>query len=230
MKKSLLIGLGAVAVALTLGTMQASGQTVLFNFDFASSNEGWVNGGFDSSPAATVVTLGSQNYINIALGGYQVANVNSGTVSGAPAANFTSAMDAAWHNPANYELQYSYYFDTSTFTTSGTYLQLGSFVNSGTGTYAQTGTPSAYEPQFNGTQVASGSPFFGTVTVPFTAYGTDPNADTYYRLGLILNGDGTGVTVDYTGFKIIQVPEPVTLAMCGLGLLGGLLTLRRRRS
>jgi LPXTG-motif cell wall-anchored protein len=79
--------------------------------------------------------------------------------------------------------------------------------------------------------VASGNVFSGTVTVPFTAFGTDPNAatETYFRLGLILNGDGTGVNVDYTDISIVPTPEPSTLALAGLGLVGGSLLMLRRR-
>ncbi len=230
MKKNILIGLGVAAVTVTLGVIQAQGQSVTFNFA-DSTADGWVNGGFSSSPASTVVTIGVNNYVQEALGGYQVANVNSSTVSGAPAASFTAAMVAAFANPAGYELTYNYYIDTGTFETPGTYLQLATYVNGGSGFYGSTGTPSAYEPQFNGDQVQSGDVFTGSVTVPFTAYGTDPNAETYARLGLVLNGDGTGVNVDYTDIAITQVvPEPATLAMCGMGLLGGLLALRRRTS
>lgn len=239
MKKNILIGLGTAAVAVTVGTIQVSGQSVTFNFA-DNTSDGWVAGGFSSSPALSLVSIAGQNYISVGLtGGYQVANVNSGSLSGnAPLqASFNAAMDAAFHNPSAYQLTYNYYIDTSAPSSAGTYLQMGTYVNSGTGSYGQTGTPSAYDPQWDGTQLASGNVFFGSVTVPFTAFGTDPNADTYYRLGFILNGNGTTtagpgapVTVDITDISISSVPEPVTLALGGVGLLGGLLALRRRLS
>ncbi|HXR48311.1 MAG TPA: hypothetical protein VN784_12815 [Candidatus Limnocylindrales bacterium] len=230
MKKNILIGLGTAAFALTLGTIQASGQSVTFNFSDLTP-DGWVNSGFGSSPAASVANIGGTEYIGILMGGYQSGSVNSSTVSGAPAASFTAAMAAAFANPAGYELTYNWYFDPNNAISPGTYLQLGSYANAGSGFYGQTGTPSAYEPQLNGTQLASGSVFSGSVTVPFTAYGTDPNGpETYARLGFLINGDGTGVIVNYTDISISSVPEPVTLALGGMGLLGGLLALRRRNS
>ncbi|MGA2684771.1 MAG: PEP-CTERM sorting domain-containing protein [Verrucomicrobiota bacterium] len=220
-----------MAAALVLGVIQAQGQSVTFNFS-DNTSDGWVNGGFTTSPASTVVTIGGNNYISEALGGYQVANVNSGTVSGAPASTFNSAFLAALENPAGYDLTYDYYIDTSTYTTVGTYLQLASYVNTGSGFYGSTGTPSSYEPSLNGTQTASGAVFSGAVTVPFTAYGTDATAptETYFRLGLILNGDGAGVKVDYTDISIspVGVPEPSALALAGLGAMGGLMLFRRR--
>jgi len=222
--------LGLAATAALVGVIQAQGQSVLFTFSDATS-DGWEASGFGNSPAAPVVTISAYNYISLPLGSYQVGNVNSTTVSGAPAATFNAAMYAAINNPAGYNLTYDYYINTATFTTAGTYLQLGSLINMGGGYYGSTGTPSAYEPQFNGTQVASGSVFSGSVTVPFTAYGTDPSAatETYFRLGLIINGNGTGVNVDYTNISISPVPEPGSLALIGLGM-ASLIMVRRRHS
>jgi PEP-CTERM motif len=218
----------ATAVALVFGVIQTQGQSVLFTF--SSGNEGWANAGFSGSPAATVVTIGVNNYISLPLGGYQVGNAASDS-SGTPA-GFNAAMYAALNNPAGYNLSYDWYVDTSTFTTPGTYLQLSSFANAGSGYYSQTGTPSAAgEPQFDGTQLASGSVFSGTATVPFTAFGADADAATenYFRLGFILNGDGTGVTVKFTDISVAPVPEPSIFALIGMGI-AGLVAIRRRKA
>jgi hypothetical protein len=230
MKRIIGTTFGLVAVALVIGAMQAQGQSVLFNFA-DSTSDGWSASGYGNTPLSTVSNIGGQNYLNATLGSYQVANVNSGTVSGTPASTFNSAFLAALLNPAGYQLTYNYYINTSTFTTPGTYLQLSSYVNLGSGYNGGTGTPSSYEPSLNGTQVASGSVFSGSVTIPFTAYGSDPNAatETYFRFGLILNGDGTGVTVNYSDISISPVPEPSTLALAGLGLVGGSLLMLRRQ-
>src|SRR6516165_7570896 len=105
----------AAAVALIgLGAIQAQGQ-VTFNFS-DNTSDGWVNGGFVNTPLSTVVNIGGNNYINLPIGGYQVANVNSGTVSGTPAATFNATMLAALENPAGYELVYNYYINTASFT------------------------------------------------------------------------------------------------------------------
>jgi hypothetical protein len=227
--KTKITSLAAAVALLGLGAIQAQGQSVNFNFS-DNTSDGWTTSGFGNSPLSTVVNIVGNNYISIPIGGYQVANVNSGTVSGAPASTFNAAMLAALNNPVGYDLSYNYYIDTSTFTTPGTYLQLASYVNAGSGFYGSTGTPSPYEPALNGTQVASGGVFSGTVTVPFTAFGTDANAatETYFRLGLILNGDGSGFNVDYTDISIAPAPEPSTLALAGLGAIGGLMLFRRR--
>lgn len=99
-------------------------------------------------------------------------------------------MQAAAANPAGYNISYTYYFDTSTFgATPPSFLQLGTFVNTGSGYSAQDfSTPN--EVSFNGAQLASGQVFTGTVTVNLATVGFNmPPADTFFRLGLIENGN-----------------------------------------
>ena len=218
----------AAVVALGLCATQVHGQSVNFNFS-DNTADGWVNGGFTASPASTVVTILGNNYISIPLGGFQVANVNSGTVSGTPASTFNAAMYAALNNPLGYDLNFNYYIDTSTFTTPGTYLQVGLFVNPGSGFYSQVyGSPNGL--QLNGTQVASGSVFQGQVSIPMSAFTVDANAatETSFRLGIVENGDGTDVKVNFTDLSVTPVPEPSTLALAGLSAMGGLMLFRRR--
>ena len=161
----------------------------------------------------------------IPLGGFQVANVSHGSDGSA----FYNAMSAAAANPAGYDISYNYYIDTSTFS-GATFLQIGTFVNTGSGYYAQDFT-SPYEVQLNGTQLASGQVFQGQVTINMAAVGFDmPPADTFFRLGLIENGSGTGTGVYFSNISVSPIPEPASLAMFGLGLAAGTAFLRRRKA
>jgi hypothetical protein len=214
----------AAAVALGLGTIQAQGQSVLYNFSDGTA-DGWANSGFSPTPAAVVQTIGSQNYINIPLGGFQVANVQTGAAGNLP--TFTAAMQAAAANPAGYNISYNYVINTAGFS-GATYLQLSTYVNENNGYYAQ---DAANEVALTGTQLASGGIFFGTVTINMGAVGFTGMSptDTGYKLGLIENGNGTGVSVDYTHISVAPVPEPASLALIGLGM-AGLMVIRRRNS
>ncbi len=224
MKPSLIL---PTLVALLFGAIQAPGQSsVNFNFSDGTS-DGWVLGGFSSPPSATpatVVAAGGNNYIFIPLGGFQVANVGHG----ADGTDFYNAMLAAAGNPNGYDLTYNWRVDTSTFgANSGTFLQIGSFVNSGSGYYAQVGTQAS----LNGAQMASGQVFTGTVTVNMGASGFNmPATDTFFRLGLIENGDGTApVGVQFTGISVAPVPEPSLLSLFGLAAVPAFWMVRRRQ-
>ena len=226
--------------ALAIGAVQTYGQT--FTFDFSdNTSDGWANTGFGNTPQAAIAQpTFANNYIYIAHVGFQSGNVSSSDQLGGgtydqdpytPTAisdAFNAAMYAAVNNPTTSYLSYDYYIDTSAWTAAGTYFQIGAFINPESGFYGQDGA----EVQLNGTQVASGGVFYGHVSVPFSVFGTDANAATEvgFRLGIIENGDGTGIDAYLSNIQITGTPEPATLALCGMGLLGGLLALRRRRS
>jgi hypothetical protein len=224
------VALTAVAMCLGFGANQAQGQSVDFTFADGTS-DGWADAGFSGSPASAVSNIGGQNYIFVPYSGFQAANVasdSSGVLSG-----FNAAMSAAIGNPAGYDISYNYYINTATFS-GATFLQLGIFVNTGSGYYKQDySTPNQLS--FNGSQLSSGQVFTGTVTENLATMGVSDTApETYFRLGLIENtGSGTtGVGVYYTDISVTPapVPEPATLSLCGLGFASGLIFLRRRKA
>jgi len=239
-RKSLGLSLTAIAMCLAFGMIQTQAQSVTFTFSDGTS-DGWDAGGFSDTTALGVQNIGSQNYVVAPGGGFQVGNVASGN-SGLPSAlntAFNAAMFAAINDPSGYDFSYSWSVNTAeagwaTGNSGGpaTYLQLGLFVNTGTGYYSQDyGGNDSSEPQLNGTQMASGDVLTGTVTLPFTVFASDPSpaTETYFRLGLIVNGNGTG-DVEFTDISVSPVPEPATLTLCGLGLATGMLFLRRRKA
>lgn len=218
---------GAVAL-LGLGAIRAQAQSVTFTFA-DNTSDGWTTGGFGAGTPLTVTPISGNNYIFAPTGGFQVANVASFGYTGVPA-GFSAAMQAAFINPAGYTLSYNWAVNTANIT-GATFLQLGFFLNGGSGYYQQDySTPN--EVSINGTQLASGQLITGTVSVNLaTAFPTfDANAgtETFWRLGIIANGDGTGNGGYFNNISISPVPEPTTLALSGLGGIS-MLFLRRRK-
>jgi hypothetical protein len=214
------------ALALLFTGAQVWGQSVTFDFE-TGTDQGWGHpfGSGDASEDFPVVSIGGSQRMAVARnGGFQEAEYNTGN----PGDPFYQAMAAGAANPAGYKISYDWYVDTANWGTgAGSFLQLGTYVNSGSGYYAQNfGTPK--EAELNGAQLASGGVFSGTVSQTFAQKGfAIPPADTFFRLGLIINGDGAAQVVHFDNIKVMPVPEPATVGLIGAGLLG--LTMIRRR-
>lgn len=182
----------------------------------------------DASATFSIVNIGGSNRMLVPrTGAFQEADTSTGN----PASGFFQAMQAAMNNPSGYNLSYDYYIDTSTFGTgAGNFLQLGSYVNGGSGAYNQHFPASGKEVELSGTQLASGQVLQGTVTVNFAAAGlTLPTNETFFRLGFIENGDGAAQVVYYDNITISPVPEPATFGLMAMGVAGFFAVRRHRR-
>jgi hypothetical protein len=224
----------ALAAVLSLGAAQALGQSAVFDFE-DGTDQGWGTGfSNDASASFVIENVAGSNRMKVPRNAFQTA----GREEGNPASPFFIAMAAASLNESLYEISYDWYVDTSVNPGSwGTFLQLGTFVNAGSGYYDEDFPGTGKDVELDGVALASGGVFSGTVTETFSAKGYDmpPNMttvvpETFWRLGLIINGNGNMQMVHFDNIRVSPViPEPASLGLAGLAGLGILAVRRRSR-
>ena len=225
MKRTLTLAAG---VALLFGTIQAQGQSITFDFQDGTDQGFGAGFGNDASKTFSIVNIGGSLRMAVPrTGAFQEAGRES---QGSDA--FLAAMNAAVLNPSGYTISYDWYVDTSLSPGNyGSFLQLGTYINSGAGAYTQDFPSTGKDVELNGTQLASGGVFSGTVTETLTQkYGAlDPNflGQSFMRFGLIMNGDGSATTVYFDNISIAPIPEPTSLSL--LVLAAPALWMFRRR-
>jgi hypothetical protein len=218
----------AAIAALALGTaaLNAPAQSVTFNFEDGTDQGFGHKFADDASETFPIDNIGGSNRMRVLRNGdFQEAEHATSN----PASPFYQAMLAASVDETLYEISYDWYIDTSNYgSAAGTFMQLGTYVNSGSGYYAQDFPGTNKDVELDSTQLTSGQVFSGTVNETFAAKGFNlPTGETFFRFGFIINGDGAAQTVHYDNVIIRPVPEPAALALFGLGL--PVLALRRRR-
>src|SRR5688572_19471166 len=126
----------AAMAALALGAAgYASAQSVTFNFE-DGTDQGFGHKFLDdASETFPIDNVGGSMRMRVLRNGdFQEAEHATGNT----ASPFFQAMLAASADETLYEISYDYYIDTSTWgAAAGTFLQLGTYVNTGTGYYAQ---------------------------------------------------------------------------------------------
>lgn len=208
----------AAVAALLSGGVFAFGQSVIFDFEDGTDQGFGAKFSDDASETFPIVNIGGSNRMEVLRNGdFQEADRGSAGDAG------FMALDAAANDPSSYLISYDWYVDTSLSPGNyGTFLQLGTYFNAGGGAYTQDFPDSGKDVELNGTQLASGNVFSGTVSETLTEkYGTlDPGflGQTFLRLGLIINGDGADAKVYFDNVTVAPIPEPASLALAGLAL------------
>jgi len=207
---------GALAVCALVFVSRASAQSVTFDFE-NGTDQGWgLKFSNDASKAFPIVTIGGSKRMEVQMvaNAFQQADIGTGDTTSA----LYKALAAAAANEAGYQFSYDWYVDTTLAPgQNGTFLQGGTYFNTGNGYYAQDfGTPKEFElngAQLGGTAVVSGHVAFTLASKAFDM----PAADNFFRVGLILNGDGANAKVYFDNITLAPVPEPTSLALFGLG-------------
>jgi hypothetical protein len=209
----------AAMVALLLCSAPAWGQSIVWNFE-DGTDQGFGTGfGNDASASFPIVNIGGSNRMEVLdTASFQQAGREVSDPAG------LLVLNAATTAPSLYTISYDWYVDTSLSPGNyGTFMQLGTYLNSGDGGYVQDFPGAGKDVELNGAQLASGLVFSGTVAETVTAkYGVLPAtflAQTFLRPGLIINGDGTQAKVYFDNITIAPVvPEPATLALAALAI------------
>jgi hypothetical protein len=198
----------AAGAALWLGALRASAQSVTYDFEDGTDQGFGAGFGDDASISFPIVTIGGSKRMEVM---DTAAFQQAGRQTGNPADGQYQAMLAASIDETLATISYDWYIDTSL--SPGNY---GSFLQ---------------EVELNGTQLASGSVFSGTVSQTFAAKGFNiPLGETFFRLGLISNGDGTQTKVYFDNITISAVPEPASMGLLAMAGFGVASVVARRRS
>lgn len=217
----------AVAAGLVLGVAASvsSAQSVTYDFEDGTDQGFGAKFSDDASESFPIVNIGGSNRMEVLRNGdFQEAERSTGN----PSDPQYQAMLAASADESLYLISYDYYIDTANWgADAGTFLQLGTYVNTASGYYAQDFPGIGKDVELDSAELASGQVFSGTITETFAAKGYDiPAGETFFRLGLIINGDGAAQRVHFDNITIAPVPEPATLGLLAVALPA--LTVRRR--
>ena len=125
-----LAGIGILLIAAS----RAAAQSGTIDFEDGTDDGFGLKFNNDASANFTVADVGgSKRMLVPRTGAFQEADMGTGN----PGLPIYQAMLAASANEAGYTLSHDWYIDTSTFARHGNFLQLGSYVNTGSGYYAQ---------------------------------------------------------------------------------------------
>lgn len=207
----------ALLSALTLAAGEAFGQSAIFDFE-SGGDQGWGHKfSDDASENFPITSIGGSNRMTVLRNGdFQEAERTTSN----PAEEIYGALEAASNNEAGYRINYDWYVDTAPGN-MGSFLQIGTYVNTGSGYYAQDFPASGKDVELDGGQLASGQVFSGTISETFAEKAFDlPIGQTFFRLGLIINGDGANATVYFDNILVEPVPEPGAIALAGLAAAG----------